>query len=74
KSLNEGWLPDWDNGEYDKYYPWFKMSSSGFRYDGYGLRVSGSAVGSRLCFKSSELARYAGEQFTDVYRKFMIIE
>ncbi len=74
KSLNEGWLPDWDNGEYDKYYPWFKMSSSGFRYgvfDGWGTV---SSVGSRLCFKSSELARYAGEQFTDVYRKFMIIE
>ncbi|WP_271730125.1 hypothetical protein [Aquimarina algiphila] len=74
KSLNEGWLPDWDNGEYDKYYPWFKMGSSVFQCDSYSDWYSRSSVGSRLCFKSSELAKYAGEQFADVYRKFMIIE
>ena len=32
KSLNEGWIPDWDDGNYNKYFPWFKMGSSGFRY------------------------------------------
>ncbi|XKX06291.1 hypothetical protein R8G61_02935 [Tenacibaculum maritimum] len=74
KSLNEGWTPDWEDGNYNKYFPWFKMSSSGFRYDDYDGWNADSAVGSRLCFKSSKLAKYAGEQFTDVYRKFMIIE
>ncbi|MCF2873193.1 MULTISPECIES: hypothetical protein [unclassified Tenacibaculum] len=74
KSLNEEWVPDWSNPNEHKYYPWFKMSSSGFRYDDHGRWVTFSDVGSHLCFKSPELAKYAGEQFTDVFRKFMIIE
>lgn len=31
KSLNEGCTPDWEDGNYTKYFPWFKMGSSGFR-------------------------------------------
>jgi len=73
KSLNEGWVPDWNNDNQYKYYPWFKMGSSAFRCDGYDYWNSSSDVGSRLCFKSSELARFAGEQFTDLYKKFMLI-
>lgn len=72
KSLNEGWTPNWDNSNEYKYYPWFKMGSSAFRCDGYAYWVTGSIVGSRLCFKSPELARYAGEQFENVYKHFMI--
>ena len=74
KTLNEGWEPDWDDSNEYKYYPWFKMSSSGFRYHYYDYWTTYSYVGSRLCFKSSKLARYAGEQFTDVYEKFMLIK
>jgi hypothetical protein len=74
KVINESWTPNWDNSNEYKYFPWFKMGSSGFRSDDYGLWPSCSSVGSRLCFKTSELARYAGEQFTDVYEKFMLIK
>ncbi|WP_438423093.1 hypothetical protein [Aquimarina macrocephali] len=74
KALNEGYTPDWDKSDEYKYYPWFKMSSSGFRSHAYARWTTHSDVGSRLCFKSSKLAKYAGEQFTEVYRKFMIIE
>jgi hypothetical protein len=74
KSLNEGWEPNWDNNNEYKYYPWFDMEggSSGFRFHDCDFWRSHSVVGSRLCFKSSELATYAGEQFIDVYKKFMI--
>lgn len=75
KSLNEGWTPDWSNANELKYYPYFEMKgSSGFRFlvcDGW---FSYSRVGSRLCFKSRELAEYAGKQFTDVYKQFMVID
>ena len=74
KALNEGWEPDWDNSNEYKYFPWFKMGSSGFRYGDFGRWDTLSNVGSRLCFKSSELAKYAGTQFTDVYEKFMLIK
>jgi len=74
-SLNEGWVPNWDNSNEYKYYPWFNMckGSSGFRCHDDGLWVTHSSVGSRLCFKSSKLAEYAGTQFTDIYKDFMII-
>ncbi len=72
KSLNEGWEPNWDNSNEYKYYPWFKMSPSGFRFSDYDYWHSISNVGSRLCLKSRELAIYAGEQFTELYEKFMI--
>ena len=75
KSLNEGWVPNWDDDSQGKYYPWFYMEGgySGFRFREYAYWYSYSSVGSRLCFKSRELAEYAGRQFIDVYKRFMII-
>ena len=78
EALNEGWIPDWSNGEWDKWYPWFDMdnSSSAGRFSFYvaGTQHSGSLVGSRLCFKSEELADYAGTQFLELYRELFVIE
>ena len=76
EALNEGWEPDWGNREWDKYYPWFDMggsSGSGFAYVGYAHWDSASACGSRLCFKSRELAEYAGEQFKELYKDYFLI-
>lgn len=73
--LNEGWVPDWKNINQYKYYPWFDMSSgSGLSYDDYVYLYSYSAVGSRLCFKSRELAEYACKQFIKEYTDFFIIK
>jgi len=74
KSLNEGWVPDWDNSNERKYTPWFKMGSGGFRYHDYVSWGTYSIVGSRLCLKSSDLAEYAGTQFTEVYENFISIK
>ena len=78
EALNEGWTPDWSNGEWDKWHPWFDMddSSSAGRFSFYVAadRRSLSAVGSRLCFKSEELADYAGTQFLELYRELFVIE
>ncbi len=75
--LNEGWTPDWSNSNEWKYYPWFKMGSpsgSGFSFDVCDGWVSASDVGSRLCFKSRELAEYAGKQFENLYKDYFVIE
>ena len=78
EALNEGWTPDWSNGEWDKWYPWFKMddsSSAGrFSFSDSVNQRSGSSVGSRLCFKSKDLATYAGTQFLDIYKDFFTIK
>lgn len=69
KALNEGWIPDWNNSSQYKYYPWFKSdgSGSGWVYDGCFGWYSVSGVGSRLTFKTRELAVYSGRQFIDLY-------
>ena len=76
EALNEGWTPDWTDGNWDKYYPWFEMGSPsgvGFSCGDYGHWLSGSSVGSRLCFKSSELAKYAGKQFEQLYKDYFVM-
>jgi hypothetical protein len=77
KAFNEGWVPDWTNGQFDKYFPWFKMDSSsgvGFAYNGYDYWYSASYVGSRLCFKSRDLAEYAGKLFEqEIYKPLFTI-
>lgn len=73
RALNEGWIPDWNNDDKYKYYPWFEMdaSGSGLVFDNYGDWDTGAGAGSRLCFKSSDLAKYAGETFKDLYNDFL---
>lgn len=77
KALNEGWTPNWSDSSQDKYYPWFDMESSsagGFVYcDSFNWN-SVTYVGSRLCFKSKELAEYAGKQFKDIYEEYFVIK
>jgi hypothetical protein len=70
QALNEGWQPNWDNTSEYKYYPWFKIQG-GFAYHYVFYCYSNSYVGSRLCFKSSALAEYAGKQFLDLYKTYM---
>lgn len=76
EALNEGWTPDWSNSSQSKYYPWFLMSSpsgSGFSFDGTGYWVTDSIAGSRLCFKSDEIAEYAGKQFEELYKDYFVM-
>ena len=76
EALNDGWKPDWTNGNWDKYYPWFDMSSgSGLSFCVVCVvRGSLSAVGSRLCFKSRQLAEYAGKQFKKLYKQYFVLK
>ena len=74
QAFNEGWTPDWSNSSEYKYYPWFKMGSpsgGGFSSDDFAVWNAGSYVGSRLCFKSSDLAKHAGQLFESIYKDFL---
>ena len=71
----EQWKPDWTNDDEWKYYPWFDLSSgSGLSFNDYGDRDSTSYVGSRLCFKTAELAKYAGKQFLKLYEQYFLLK
>ena len=82
-ALNEGWKPDWNNFHEYKYFPYFSIEKYGGDCKGAGAGLgycdtaggagySATDVGSRLCFKTSDLAKYAGEQFKDFYEVFYL--
>ena len=74
RALNEGWVADYTNDKQEKWWPWFKVSSSGFVVVAASYRYSdaGAGDGSRLCFKNRDLAEYAGKQFTELYKNFIL--
>lgn len=80
-ALNEGWKPDWNNTDQYKYYPYFYIQENAKGKGSAGLScanthsaatVTVASLGSRLCFYASRLARYAGNQFTDLYEQILI--
>ena len=80
EALNEGWQPNWSNHREWKYYPWMdvvkdesKSSGFGLSYDVYDDTFTCTGVGSRLVFKSSDIARHAGTQFADLYETYFLI-
>ena len=74
KALNEGWQPDWDDTSEYKYFPYFKQKAGfGLSYDDCAYWFTRTDVGSRLCFKSSAIAKYAGEQFKELYEAYYLI-
>lgn len=76
RALNEGWVAKvYDNEEY-RYYPWFvhNETPSGFAFDGSDCDSSDAhaGCGSRLCFKTRELSNYAGKQFLELWKEFIV--
>lgn len=73
KAYNQDWPFDAYNTEQYKYYPYFKVSSSGFGFS-YSLCdfvYANSSVGSRLCFESSAKAEHAGKTFLKLFEDFI---
>lgn len=80
EALNEGWQPDWSNWDEYKYYAWFEVRATktktagvGFSDSNYGISGTSTAVGSRLCLKSYDLAIYAGKKFKQLYQQYLLI-
>lgn len=73
KALNGGsWMTYQDTDE-GKYYPYFNAtgSASGFSYFGFSYGRSSSNVGSRLTFKTADIAKHAGTQFLEIYNQYI---
>lgn len=72
RALNNGWKPNWDDQNEWKYYPLFRYVNAGLSCASTPNAASNTfaAVGSRLCFPTSALAKYAAEHFADLYRDY----
>ena len=73
-AINNGWRPDWSKSSQWKYYPWYRVLSSGFGFSHsdfyYGNTIT--CVGSRLCTDTSEKAEYIAEQFQEEYKEYFL--
>ena len=77
EALNEGWKADMMDTNQKRWFPVFRTdpsSPSGLVFGSSFCHYSGASasVASRLCFKSVELATYAGEQFLELYKNFIM--
>lgn len=79
-ALNDGWKPDWNDTDQYKYVPWFWIKPrpgqtyAGLAYAGTDCASSNTdaTFGSRLCFKNAAVARYAANQFTELYALILV--
>ena len=74
RAINNGWRPDWSNSSQLKYYPWYRVLSSGFGFSvsHYYYDDSDTDVGSRLCTETTEKALYIAEQFKAEYQEYFL--
>ncbi|MEN6422281.1 MAG: hypothetical protein ABFD76_10075 [Smithella sp.] len=77
-ALNEGWKPDWSDRNQRKWFPWWYVStdrsSAGLAcaHTAYTAASPNAYYGSRLGFKTEALARYAADQFKDLYEDMLL--
>ena len=70
RALNQGWKPNWNDSNEQKWYPYFSFGSGGFSFvfTSYDYTFTIASGGSRLYFKSKTLAEYVGRQFVEKYK------
>ena len=69
------WIPNWKDTNERKWFPWFYLGSGfDFSYTDCDLWLTDAYVGSRLCFKSEELAKYAANTFLNEFKNYIVLE
>jgi hypothetical protein len=73
---NAGWEPNWGDSNQPKWYAYSKKSTSGsgFSFHGVDSWNANTYAGSRLAFKSSELAEWSGKTFSKQYNDFFSLK
>lgn len=71
EALNEGWTPDWKDGNQTKFYPWFEYGSKGFSLNYVVAYCRSTRVPSCLCSKNRDIATYAATQFISIYNEYL---
>lgn len=80
EAINNGWQPDWGNDDERKWELWPDVIKDDSKPSGFGLSYDDCAdwdadtrVGSRLCFKSREAAKYCFETFRPLWEDYFLI-
>ncbi|MDR2004138.1 MAG: hypothetical protein LBQ74_13995 [Prevotella sp.] len=72
----DGFIPDYDNTNQPKYYPYFYKCPSGFAFEDsyYDSTFADAGSASRLAFKTSTRAKEFGEMFIDLHNDVLLID
>ena len=77
---NKPWIPDWNNGDEEKYQPIYIIDANeenpsgvGFSVLCYGCSATPTRVGARHIFKTSKGLYFAVKQFEDIYKALILI-
>lgn len=73
-AINNGWVPDWNDWNQLKHFPYFRVSASGLGFSGSDCHCTAAiaSAGSRLCTDTSAKAEYIGKQFKAEYKEFLL--
>ena len=79
EALNQGWVANYKDWNQYKYFPYFYYANIGagaFVSSGTYCEWTSTVTigGSRLAFKTRELAGYAGQKFTELYKDVYTME
>ena len=66
----DGFIPDYDDKDQEKWYPIFSISGSGFSYSLSTATAAYVLLGSRFCFKSKQRSNEFGKKFEDLAEMF----
>lgn len=76
EALNEGWKADVCDANVRRWYPWFEPNGSPSSFAFLGSACANAFAfagsGSRLCYKTRELAEYSAKQFIDIWKYIQI--
>lgn len=64
--LNDGWIPNYDDYNEEKWELWYWLNKPGFRLDVVGYVSTGTHAGARLVFKDKARARHMDKHFRDI--------
>ena len=71
--INKGWIADLRDSNQQKWYCWFKVASSGFRFGASlcGYDNTHTIVGVRLCIENKEKADFIGNGFLPIWQDYL---
>lgn len=69
--LNEGWIPDYNDHDQEKWWLWYYLNEPGFRLDVAYCDYTNTYAGARLAVKRKEIALHIDQYFKHVVLDFM---
>ena len=71
KVANQGWYPNWNNTNENKYFPYFEYKEGVFSFYTVYFNLATVSVPSALLYQSNDLAYFMGAYYFDLYEDYL---